>query len=245
MMRKVTLSTKLQPAFYMRTGTFRGDVIALLHVPYTLWHLSYVVAGAALAPTVHWLPLVGTFVAFFFGTGVAAHAFDEWHGHPLRTHLSDRALLTVGVAGVLATVVITVLGMSMISPWTAAWAVVGILMMLGYTLEWHRWMHSDLAFALAWGGFPVLVGYWAQAERLAVAPMLLALAAALVSLAQRTLSTPARFVRRRAPLTSVVFADDPEAGWGVEHLLETWEAPLKLLSAAMVALAAGLLAARM
>ena len=42
-----------RPAFYaLRTGAWR-DYITLLHLPYTVWHLSYVVFGAAAAPTVH------------------------------------------------------------------------------------------------------------------------------------------------------------------------------------------------
>lgn len=242
---KLEITTRLQPAYYVRTGTVRGDLAALLHAPYTRWHLSYVVAGAALAPTFHWVPLVGAVAAFFFGTGIAAHAFDEWHNHPLRTRLTDRTLALVGAGGVAGSIAIAALGALMISPWILAWAVAGVLLMMGYTLEWHRWLHTDLAFAFGWGAFPVLVGYWAQAQQLALAALLMAGAATLVSLAQRALSTPARYIRRRAPSTSIVFEDVRDGAWDAEHLLTTWETPLKLLSAAMVAFAAGLLAARL
>lgn len=237
--------TQSQPAFYARTGTLPGDLLALLHPPYTAWHLSYVIYGAALAPEFHWLRLFGTLAAFFFGTGVTAHALDEWHDRPLHTHLSDRALLALGAGGIAAASLVAILGAVLLSPWTVAWAAVGVLLMVGYTLEWHRLLHSDLGFALAWGGFPVLVGYWAQAERLAVAPLLVAIAATLLSLAQRALSTPARYVRREAPSAHVVFeGSDGGESWARERLLATWELPLKLLAAVAVTLAAGLLAMR-
>jgi hypothetical protein len=43
-----------RPAFYaLHFGSWR-DYYTLLHPPYTLWHLSYVVLGAALAPTIRY-----------------------------------------------------------------------------------------------------------------------------------------------------------------------------------------------
>ncbi len=245
MTRKVARVTPSPPAFYARTGSLPGDLFTLLHPPYTAWHLSYVIYGAALAPEFHWLRLLGTLVAFFFGTGVAAHALDEWHNRPLGTHLSDHALLALGAGGIAAASLVTVLGAFLLSPWTMAYATVGVLLMMGYTLEWNRLLHSDLGFALAWGGFPVVVGYWAQTERLALAPLLVAIAATLLSLAQRALSTPARYVRREVLSASVVFpGSDRREDWAGERLLATWELPLKLVAAAAVMLAAGLLAMR-
>src|SRR5258708_14828942 len=78
----------LAPAYYAaRTTGWRRDVWALLHPPYTAWHLSYVLIGASLAPTVSVARLVATVLAFFLAVGVAAHALDELTGRPLRTEL--------------------------------------------------------------------------------------------------------------------------------------------------------------
>jgi hypothetical protein len=234
-----------RPAFYARTGNLRGDLIALLHPPYTAWHLSYVVYGAALAPRLDWMALAGTLLAFFFGTGVAAHALDEWHGRPLGTRMSDSALLSLAGFGIAASGAVALAGASMLSPWVLAWAAAGTLLMVGYTLEWHTALHSDAGFALTWGGFPVLVGYWAQTGGIEVAAILMALAATLLSLAQRALSTPARTVRRKASDATAHFEGSAGlADWGREQLLATWEQPLKLLAAAVVTLAAGLLTMR-
>lgn len=231
-----------RPAFYARTGDLRGDLVALLHPPYTAWHLSYVVYGATLAPRLDWLVLAGTLLAFFFGTGIAAHAFDEWHGRPLGTHLSDGALLSLAGFGIAASAAVAWAGASMLSPWVLAWAAAGTLLMMGYTLEWHPALHSDAGFALTWGGFPVLVGYWAQTGGIELATIFVALAATLLSLAQRALSTHARTVRRKTSDATTHFEGSAGlADWGREQLLDTWERPLKLLAAAVVTLAAGLL----
>ena len=238
-------SQPVQPAFYARTGSVRGDLVTLLHPPYTAWHLSYVIYGAAIAPDLDVMRLGGTLAAFLLGTGVAAHALDEWHSRPLRTGFSDRTLLVAGALAIVAASAIAVAGMLVISPWAAAWAILGVALMLGYVLEWREALHSDLAFALAWGGFPVLVGYWAQAEALSAPALLVALAATLLSLAQRALSTPARRVRRTGGDVTAVFEQDSESErWPRERLLATWESPLKLICAAVLALAAGLLAMR-
>ena len=69
-----------RPAFYaLRSGGWR-DYVTLLHPPYTLWHLSYVAIGAALAPRLDWAVLGWTVLAFALALGIGAHALDELSG---------------------------------------------------------------------------------------------------------------------------------------------------------------------
>lgn len=227
-----------RPAFYAPTGSVAGDVVSLLHVPYTLWHLSYVPIGAALAPSLNWLVLGGTISAFAVGLGIGAHALDEVKGRPLGTRLPDRALWAMGLGAMGVALAISVIGAVVVSPWVLLWAVIGIVLAVGYALEWPV-LHSDLGFGLAWGSFPLLVGFWAQTQTFNPAVLVMAIMACLLSLAQRALSTPARFVRRRTRDASAVF--DGARAWDRTHLLETWEGPLRLLTWTTVALAVGLL----
>jgi hypothetical protein len=77
--------------------------------------------------------------------------------------------------------------------------VVGPLVLIAYNAElFGGIVHNDAGFAAAWGAFPVLTAYVAQTETLALAPVLAALGAFGLSLAQRRLSTPARALRRRS-----------------------------------------------
>lgn len=231
-----------RPAFYAVPGTTIGDIVGLLHPPYTAWHLGYVMIGASLAPTVDWLRLTGTLLAFFSGTGVAAHALDELNGRPLRSTLKGRTLLLMAGIGFTAVIGLAVAGVFVVSPWIAAWTVGGVALASGYALAQRGPIHSSLGFALAWGAFPVAAAFWVQAERFDLATLFACAAAALLSLAQRSLSSRARYVRRVALDAAVeITLEEGSRPWSRGELLSTWERPLKLLSWAVLALAGALL----
>lgn len=234
-----------RPAFYASPGSVPRDLLALLHPPYTAWNLAHVVAGAAVAPQVDALILTGTLLAFFFGLGIGAHALDELHSRPLRTSLSRPVLVGLGVGGMVVAIVLAVAGMRIVSPWVMAWAVLGIALAAGYAFEVPRPLHTPLGFALAWGAFPVLVGYWAQTRTIGLAAVFMAAAMTLLSLAQRALSIPARKLRRtveRAELT--MQSGSVRETWDEDQMLDTWERPLKFLATAVVVLALALLLAK-
>jgi hypothetical protein len=236
-----------RPAYYAaRPGGWR-DFWTILHPPYTAWHLSYVVIGACLAPQTNGPRLVATLLAFFFAVGIAAHALDELHGRPLHTTISTAWLITLGAAGLVLACALGLAGVATVGPGLIPFIVIGPLLVLGYNLElFGGWIHTDLGFAAAWGAFPVLVGYFVQAERLDPTALLAALSALGFSLAQRSLSTPARALRRRVvQVDGRVMTNDGTVQELSEPLLrEPLERALKSLSWAMVALALALLAAR-
>lgn len=188
-------------AFYAHRGSRRADWWTLLHPPYTLWHLSYPVLGAALAPRLSWAMLAATVVAFFLAVGLAAHALDELTGRPLGTAISTRTLWVVASVSLTGAVLIGAFAVPHGSVLLVPAIGIGVLLVIGYNLErFGGRLHTDLGFAAAWGGFPVLVGFLAQAPPLTrpvtVAALALALAAVGLSFAQRRLSTPARALRR-------------------------------------------------
>ena len=236
-----------RPAFYAaRRGGWR-DWWTILHPPYTAWHLSYVVIGATLAPRTDGWRLLATLLAFFFAVGVAAHAFDELHGRPLRTTIASAWLVGLGAGGLLIACVLGIAGVATVGFGLLPFIAIGPLLVLGYNLElFHGWIHTDLGFAAAWGAFPVLVSYFVQAERLDLTAALGAAAALGISLAQRSLSTPARALRRRAASVSgrVTMHDGSVQELDERVLLQPLERALRSLSWAMVALAVALAAAR-
>src|SRR5574341_512187 len=189
--------TDRRPAYYAaRPGGWR-DWWSILHPPYTAWHLSYVVIGAALAPHLDGTRLAATVLAFFAAVGVAAHALDERHGHPLRTRIPDATLLTAAVIGLVAAVALGIAGLSRVGWVLLPFIVIGPVLVVAYNLElFGGRVHTDIGFAAAWGAFPLLAGYVAQAGRLGIAGVIGAVGAFALSYAQRTLSTPARRLRR-------------------------------------------------
>jgi hypothetical protein len=236
-----------RPAFYAAGAGGWRDWWTILHPPYTAWHLSYVVIGATLAPDTDGGRLVATLLAFFFAVGIAAHALDELHGRPLRTHIASLVLVAAAAAGLLAALAIGVVGFTVVGPGLLVFIAVGPLLVLGYNLEWvGGWLHTDVGFAVAWGAFPVLTAYYAQAERLELAALLGAVGAVALSLAQRSLSTPARALRRRVARVegSIVMRDGAIHDVNVEAMLQPLERALRTLSWAMVAIALALASAR-
>jgi hypothetical protein len=237
-----------RPAFYARGRGRVGEVVALLHPPYTLWHLSYFAIGAALAPTVHVARLVGGLAAFGLAVGVAAHALDELHDRPLHTSFGDRTLLAAAILSLGAALAIGVAGIVTVSPWLIPLVLAGGLFLPAYNLELAGGrFHSDLWFALGWGAFPAFTGFFVNALRIEAAGVLVAAACLAISLAQRRLSTPARELRRRT--ASVTGARERTDGTSeplsVEGLLGPLDGALMAMSVAMPLTAAALLCARL
>src|SRR5258708_1240913 len=197
----------LAPAYYAaRTTGWRRDAWALLHPPYTAWHLSYVLIGASLAPTVSVVRLVATVLAFFLAVGIAAHALDELRGRPLQTEIPAGVLWAAAgvgwagaVSGLWGAVGLGIAGVFVIGPWLLPFIAIGVFFVFAYNLELLRGkVHGDFWFALSWGAFPVLTAYFAQTGRLSIAALAAAVAGYALSYAQRMLSTPARLLRRRS-----------------------------------------------
>lgn len=237
-----------RPAFYaLAPGGWR-DYVTLLHPPYTAWHLSFVVTGAALAPNVSVHDLVATLVAFFLAVGIGAHALDELNGRPLRTQIPTPVLVALALVAVGGAAALGAYGAATIDPWIGVFVAVGVFLVLAYNLELAAGrFHSDLWFALAWGGFPLLTAYFAQTGSIRADAVLGAAFASLVSFAQRRLSTQVRDVRRRVVSVSgrVERRDGSDEPVTRETLLAAPEAALRALALACVALAVGLLVMRL
>lgn len=237
-----------RPAFYaLAPGGWR-DFWTLLHPPYTLWHLSYVVIGASLAPRVNVRWLLETLAAFLLAMGVAAHALDELRGRPLGTRIPDRVLVGLAVVGLGGAVALGVHGTLEVSPWLWAFIGAGGFLVVAYNLElFGGTFHTDAWFALAWGGFPVLVAAFAQTGRVSVAAVVAAAGCSALSAAQRKLSTPVRRLRRRVAEVrgELVLRDGTREPLDAAALRAAPESALRWLSVAVPLLAAGLLAARL
>jgi ubiquinone/menaquinone biosynthesis methyltransferase len=231
------------PAFYaLAPGGWR-DYVTLLHPPYTLWHLSYVVLGAALASEVRLDRLAGTLVAFFLALGIGVHALDEMNGRPLQTRIPDRVLAALAILGLGAAVALGLAATPIVGAGLLLFIATGTALALGYPLELARGrLHSDLWFALGWGAFPLLTAAYASGGSITAAAIAGAAYAAALSHAQRRLSTWVRSLRRRADSVSgeIRMRDGATIALDRERLIDAPEAGLRWLTAvaALVAIAA-------
>ncbi|HEV8468323.1 MAG TPA: class I SAM-dependent methyltransferase [Candidatus Limnocylindria bacterium] len=235
---------RLGSAFYaMRPGGWR-DYWTLLHPPYTAWHLSYVLLGAALATSPDPRVVIGALAAFFLGVGVAAHSFDELRGRPLGTRIPSRVLVALGTLALLGAVALGLMATVTLGLWFLILVATGAALVVLYAFEVPL-VHSDVGFALAWGGFPVIATA-AAAGAPAIATVAAAFGASLLSLAQRRLSTPVRRIRRKAVEVrgEVRYADGSTDTLDASRLISAPEAALRLVWLAMVAISIGALIAR-
>jgi hypothetical protein len=232
-----------RPAFYaLPSGGWR-DYWTLLHAPYTIWHLSYVVIGGCLAADVNFAYLGWSVLAFFCAVGLAAHALDELNGRPLRTRIPAPVLVGIAVGGLTGAVALGIWGAFLVSPWMIAFIAAGAFLAVAYNLEaFGGGFHSDLWFALAWGAFPALTGAFAQTGTVTLAACVVAAGCAALSGAQRTLSTPVRRLRRNALAIDGAARYDDGASERLDNawLRRTPEVALRQLSLAVPLIAAAM-----
>ena len=242
------MTAETRPAFYaLQPGGWR-DYVTLLHAPYTLWHLAYAAIGAAIAPGFEWQRLAAALAAFFLAVGIGAHALDELNGRPLRTRIPGSVLWMLAGVSIAGAVAIGVASAVVWTPWLLAFVAAGGFLVCAYNLElFGGRFHTDVWFALSWGALPVLSAYVVTAERLDAEALVAASAALLASLAQRALSTQVREIRRRARAVTgaVEYADGSRAELTATSLTAVPERALRLLAAAVVALAVALVLVRL
>ena len=188
-----------------------------------------------------------TLVAFFLAMGVGAHALDELTGRPLRTRISSGTLVALAVVSVSAAAAIGVAVAVRRDLWLLVFVAAGCILVTAYNLElFGGRLHGEPWFALAWGAFPLLTAFFASAETIRVEAVVAAAFAALLSHAQRVLSTPVRDVRRRTvSVTGMIErTDGSRVSIGPETLTRPMETALRFMALATMALAAALLVLR-
>jgi hypothetical protein len=188
--------------------------------------------------------VAGALLAFFLGVGVASHSFDELQGRPLGTRIPSPVLVALGMLGLVGAIALGIVAAALLGPWFLVLVAVGAALVISYGLEIPI-VHSDVGFALAWGGFPVVATAVANGAPL-LATAAAAVGASLLSLAQRRLSTPVRRVRRRAVEVSgsVRYRDGTVEPIDAARLITAPESALRLLWIAIAAISIGTLLAR-
>jgi hypothetical protein len=144
----------------------------------------------------------------------------------------------------LGAVALGIVASAQLGPWFLVLVAVGAALVISYGLELPV-VHSDIGFALAWGGFPVVVSAIANGAPIP-ATAAAAIGASLLSLAQRRLSTPVRRIRRKAAGVSgsVRYRDGTVEAIDAAGLISAPESALRLLWLAIAAISIGTLLAR-
>ncbi|HEY3340535.1 MAG TPA: hypothetical protein VGK81_00900, partial [Anaerolineae bacterium] len=124
----------------------------------------------------------------------------------------------------------------------------GVFLVMSYSLELFGGLfHTDVWFGLAWGAFPVLTASFAQLGQFSYVSLLGAAYALVMAMSQRTLSTPARHLRRKVDAVEgqIRFRDGQTITLNRRQLLDPLERSLRLLVAMSVLVALMVLAAHL
>lgn len=236
-----------RPVWYAGRDSPLGELWTMLHPPYTLMVLSFVVMGAAISPRFSVTVLLATLAAYFLGLGVGAHFLDQITGMGSRyvRHWSDRTLWATGLAGLGGAVAIGVVGAWLvIGPGLLVLVAVQTACAIGYPLAplFKGALHRDSVFAISWGSLPLLTSFYAQAGLVTAPALLLSGALAAVAVAEIRISRLSRGLRLIEREREV----DGVAGFDLgRRLYQRADAALQGLVAATVLLALGLLTDRL
>jgi hypothetical protein len=139
---------------------------------------------------------------------------------------------------------IGIIGAATITPTLIPFVIAGVFIVLAYNLEWFGGrFHTTFWLAVSWGAFPVLTAYWINALEFRPPGLLAAGACAMLLLAQRSLSTPVRELRRRTVSFtgeqrlkdgSIVPLDPTRLAAPMEQALQACAVGMVLLATAMV-----------
>jgi hypothetical protein len=222
-------SVRTRPAWYfVRSSSKLGDLINLMHLPYTGMVLSFVIIGAVAAPKAYPDRLIATLVAYLLGLGLGAHSLDqlEPNGSHYVHSLNKRELAVLGAVGMTGAVAIGAYYAATVAPFLLLFIFAGFFFALAYALPTFvggGLFHNNVCFAFAWGYLPYLTSYYVDSQSISPIVLLGGLPLAVVAFVEISLSRSARKARKQELL--------PEA-------YATTENALKLL-VALVYLSAG------
>jgi hypothetical protein len=234
------------PTWYAAEGGRWREAWTMLHLPYTGMVLAFVVLGASLAPQISLAILGWLLVAYFLGLGLGAHFLDQISGAGTRyaAHWKDRELVLVGGASLTLAAALGIVGSLFVVPrGTLALVVVQCIFALGYPLGRRLGgiLHRDGWFALSWGAFPFVTGFYTQTGTLTAPVVLTATAVGGIALVEILLSRHCREMRREHRERTLLRVGRNGTHPFPGNSLHRPEAALKALVATSYLLAAGAL----
>ena len=242
-------------AWYARGGSRVREFYTIMHLPYTSMVLSYILIGAMFSPTIHLDRVVLTLVAYFLGLGFSAHALNELHAAHWTEALGRNELIALFAVPLGGAVVIGVYGIlelfavsgSILPPLILlAVILLEVFFLSAYNTDAFKGgFHSDVSFAFSWAALPTLLSYYVNALTITLGACLVGLAMAATAGIEINLSRWCKELRRRSPLSELLFADGTHQRMNTLELIARPEKALKLIVVVVDMTAISLIAYRL
>lgn len=230
---------ELHPTWYARSGKL-GEFWTILHMPYTLMVLSYVVIGASTGPNTSFFRLFWTVVAYFLGLGIGAHSLDQLSNMGSRyvRNWSDKELLVLASFSLCGAIAIG--GYFAVNVDPLLWLFIGTetFFAIAYpcTRLFRGFFHNNLWFCISWGALPYLTSYYLQNKAVTPNALVMSVALSLTAMIEIIISRWVRWFRKKQP--QVLLAEsDSYVPIPVKQLISQPEAALKTLTFAVYLIA--------
>lgn len=188
----------MQKTWYYKEGSKAAELWTLLHIPYTLILLSFVVIGFGVQKPINYGALILICTAYFIGIQ-ASHFFDQLPGmgSSYVKHLTSKELLAMGSVCLIISSGIAIWFIITYNAWHFIWLVFiqsSFVVLYPVATLFKGFFHNDFWFGLSFGFLPVVIGYYANTLTLSWVIIPFGLVCFLISLIEITLS---RYVRKQ------------------------------------------------
>lgn len=246
----------MEGAWYSQHGGKARELYTILHFPYTSMVLSYVLIGAALAPSLFVDRLSLTLLAYFLGLGLSAHSLNELNARHWGNALTKADLTIIFILPLIGAISIGGYGIYDLYH-ASSWHIIppcALLMLIvletfflfAYNTNWADGkFHNDLAFAFSWAVLPYATSYYVNSLTMTWGAVMVGLALGATAMIEINLSRWCKDFRRRSNLKEIRFEDDTHMSLSTIALIRNPEKALKLIVITVDLLAMGLLLKRM
>lgn len=153
--------------WYYKSGSKKAELWTILHLPYTVMCLSFLLIGFSIQKPINWLVLLGAIVSYFCGLGIAAHALDQLPGmgSSYVKFLSKKELLSLGIISLIIALGIGAYFIVSYQMWHMMWLMpLQGFFAVAYPVSklFKGFFHNDFWFSVGFGFMPVVVGYYAN-----------------------------------------------------------------------------------
>lgn len=139
-----------------------GEYFRLIHFPSTSSILAFALIGSASASIIFLDRLILLLLELFLVGGVAANFFDEIHGRPWHTNISDTNLWIIAISSLFASTLIGIYLSLTFTWWFLIFIVVWEFFAIAYDLELFNGFFHNTSFLAFSGGSVCLGSYYLQ-----------------------------------------------------------------------------------
>lgn len=194
-------NSRLNEWFVPKFGPLKfRALIGFLFLPYTAMCVCFAILGGILSPVIHVDRLFAIALIYFLALGLSAHAADglgSKNVRPWANYLSKRELIILFVSGLIIAYSIGLFYIINYVPLLSFFAISEGFFLFAYNFEiLGGFFHDNFWFTVSWGVLPPLAGFVMQTNSIAMSPILLSLATAVVSYIEISLSRKYKILKR-------------------------------------------------